>query len=445
MSRWKLFSLGSLALFLFLIFSFQASTQPGVTVSVTTTVDGLLADGLIKIFQDDQLVQVEYTGVHTPGRAEFQLTQGDYTLQIEHGAGFISLLQRREITVKPGSPIELAVDIKRLLDPSDDGYYSADLHVHTVASAPPTLAIFGIPNHGVTPVDQAVAAQLAAGLDVMFISDHNTAEGHEEFAQTARERGVPFLLSEEITTTRWGHFNAYSLSPGELVEFTFAKLPTEFFAEARANGAAMIQVNHPLNAIGGYFFVSDQPEYDPNFDAVEAFNGAFGDDDLFTVLRLFDFWNEGRRYVATAAADDHDWKRMGTQYGTPRTYAFVEGELSAEKFLDSLNAGRAFVSYGPLVVLSANGTAEPGATLQLDLGAAVTLSAKIESVSSLDGLQAEIVRNGQSVQSFELSGQRQKIVFVDTPQTDAWYVVRLLSATRKYLALTNPIWVTVGP
>lgn len=425
-----------------LSFLTASTTDPSVPVTLNVTVDGQPADGLIRVLQGERLVQVEYTDVRTPGLAAFELAPGQYTLQVEHGAGFTALPQRREVRVEAGAPVELTVDVQRLLTPSSQGYYAADLHAHTIASAESTFRIFGIPNHGSTPVDQLVAVQLAADLDVMFISDHNSVDGHELFAQTAQARGVPYLLSEEITTVLWGHFNAYSLEPGKLVEFDFTKPPARFFAEARQSGAQMIQINHPLSTGFGYFFIQNQPQFDPQFEAVEVFNDHFSEDDAQTILRLFQFWNQGTRYVATAVSDDHDWKVMGNEYGTPRTYVHVAGTLSAQGFLDALKAGRAFVSYGPMLFVSADEKI-PGDTLEATKGQTIRLSVHAQSTEALEGVQADLIRNGQKVQSIPVTGMDQTIVFEQTVDKDGWLAVRLLDGARRYLAMTNPIWVDV--
>lgn len=442
-ARWRLLSVILFALALG--FAPQALTESEATVTVLVSVGGQPADALIRISKEGELIRVAYTDVHTPGEARFELPAGKYTISVEHGAGFTSLPKTLEIAVEEGSPLEVGVALERLFDPRQRGYYSADLHLHTIASAAAMKRDFGIENHGVTPVDQAVGVQLAADLDVMFISDHNSTDGHELLAQTAQQRGVPYVLSEEITTLRWGHFNPYSLRPGELVEFRFDKTPAEFFEEARAKGAAIIQVNHPLTPGMGYFFVRNDPEFDPSFDAVEVLNGSFDESDLETIRQLFRYWNERARYVATAYSDDHDWMELDTQYGTPRTYAFVEGELTAESFIESLKGGHAFVTYGPLVFLRANESAIPGDVVSLSLGEMITLRAEIQSVRPLEGAVAEIVKDGQSVASFELAGREQTISFEDRPDKDGWYLLRILDSQRKYLAMTNPIWVEVHP
>lgn len=418
-----------------------------VVLRVVQGQGGEPADALIEIFRGEERVGVEYTDVWTPGEAAFALPPGEYSLYVSQGAGFTMEPLRLDLVVDPNAPPELSVELEKRFDPRREGYYSADLHAHSVAGVEAMERDFGIANHGSTPVDQLVAVQRAADLDVAFISDHNSVDGHALFAQTAQERGMPYLLSEEVTTLKWGHFNPYSLEPGAGVEYTPTKLPREYFAEARAAGAVVIQINHPLDPGVGYFFAQNDPAFDPSFDVVEALNGAFDDGDFYTLERLFRFWNEGKRYVAVGVSDDHDWKEMGTRYGTPRTYVHVgvggEGDLTAERFLESLKAGRAFATYGPLLYVTANGSAIPGDTLSLSDSEGIRFEVRIESVLPLDGLKAEIVRSGRRVAAFELSGHEQRISWEDPdrPQAGDWYLVRLLDAERRYRAFTNPIWI----
>jgi len=437
MPRWLLMAVGLAGVFLASGLSIGGFgfRQPQTPVTVFVTLNGQPADALIRVFHNEQFLGYEYTNVHTPGEARFALPGGAYTLQVEHGAGFTSLPQRIEINAS-GEPMEVSASLERLIEPNDFGYYAADLHAHTVASAKATFEIFGIPNHGTTPVDQAVGVQLAADLDVVFVSDHNTASSHEVFAATAVERGAPYVLSEEITTLMWGHYNAFSLNPGELVEFGFAKTPGQFFAEAREHGASIIQINHPYSIGFGYFFAEDSPQFNDSFDAVEVFNDHFDDGDLRTIQRLFAFWNEGRRFIATAVSDDHDWKIEGAEYGVPRTYVHMEGELTAEAFLIRLKAGRAFVTYGPMLMLSNADGAIPGDTVSSG-----DFIVNLTSVESLAGTRLELVHNGSVVESVALDGSETVLNFNVDLDSPSWVAAQLLSAPRRYLALTNPLWI----
>jgi predicted metal-dependent phosphoesterase TrpH len=70
----------------------------------------------------------------------------------------------------------------------------ADLHVHSRAS------------DGVSGVDEILDAAVAAGLDVVAITDHERVDGALAAVEIARERALPLevIVGEEITT-RGGH------------------------------------------------------------------------------------------------------------------------------------------------------------------------------------------------------------------------------------------------
>lgn len=398
-------------------------------VGLNITLDGRPTDAQIKVYQGNELVAVVYTDVHELGKAQFQLSTGDYRFLIDHGGGFTSEVLTKEITVQ--GALELRSDLRRLYEPNDWGYYSADTHAHTAVSP-----------DGTTPVDQAVGVQLAADLDVAFISDHNSVRGHGGFATTAGERGVPYLLSEEVTTdfsiVNMGHFNVYSLSPGELVDWRLS--PTKMFRQARDKGTEVIQINHPKSGGSDYFDLLDDPRWDPGFDVAEVYNGEFSPEDELAVAQMFAFWSEGKRYAAVAVSDDHIWTRLDVEYGRPRTYVFVAGEPTAEAWMQGLLAGHAFVTYGPLIELRANGEFIPGDTVTLAVGESITLEAKLRSVVPLE--RTGIIKNGEVVAELPLDGNEDTLSFEDVPESDGWYAVRVF-AENGDRALTNPIWIEV--
>jgi len=400
-------------------------------LELAVSLAGRPTDAQVKALQGGKVVAVGYTDVHQVGLARLRLQPGAYTLLIDHGGDFTGAILAREVTIPASGVLRLEVELERLFEPNAWGYYSADTHAHTAMSP-----------DGNTPVDQAVAVQLAADLDLVFISDHNSVKGHTLFAQTAQERGVPAILSEEITTDwgviNMGHFNAYSLSPGMLVNWRVP--PAQIFREARQKGAKVVQVNHPKSGPYDYFNLMADPRWDPGFDAVEVWNGEFSPEDELAEQALFSFWNEGKRYVAVGASDDHMWDLLDVEYGRPRTYVHVEGELTLDNWLEGLLAGRAFITYGPLIDLRANGRYIPGDTVALGAGEPITLEAKVYSVTPL--ARAEVLRNGEVIASITLEGLEATISFPASPESSGWYLLRVFAQDGDR-AMTNPIWVDV--
>ncbi|MCX8102961.1 MAG: CehA/McbA family metallohydrolase [Candidatus Bipolaricaulota bacterium] len=412
--------------------------QPTGQVIVKVTLDGQPADALI--FAKDRFgkIFIAYTDLKEIGLARLTLPQERYTLIVDHGAGFTVKPFAQEITVQVGKSLDVNVALQRAFSPVKAwGYYSADLHAHSNVSL-----------DGHTPIEQLVLVQLAADLDLVFISDHETIAGHELFAKTAQARGVPAILSEEITTPQ-GHWNAYPLTCA--VTYAPGKTPKDYFAQARACGAQVIQANHPGSTGDGYFALLGTEFFDYGFDAVEIFNGEFDRGDASALEQLFKFWNEGRRYVAVGTSDDHDWMDFRFErYGRPRTYVRVEGELTAERWIAALKAGRAFATYGPLVHFTAqDGKFFPGDTVTLTRGQEIALKAEL-LVLPRDPTQeepralqiAEIIRNGKVLKKFTLTEDRAVITFADKPTEQSWYVVRVVADDGDQ-AYTNPIWVEV--
>jgi hypothetical protein len=301
-------------------------TQPTGQVTLRVTLDGQPADALILAQDRFGKLFIAYTDLKELGFARLTLPQERYTLIVDRGAGFTGKPFTQEITVPAGKTIELTVSLQRAFSPAKEwSYYSADLHAHSTASL-----------DGYTPIEQLVVVQRAADLDLVFISDHETIAGHELFLKTAQARGVPAILSEEITTPL-GHWNAYPLNCA--VMYAPNKTPKDYFAAARACGAQIIQANHPGSSGDGYFALLGAEIFDYGFDAVEIFNGEFDQGDAKAIEQLFKFWNEGRRYIAVGNSDDHDWMDFRFErYGRPRTFVRVEGEVTAEKWIAALKS-----------------------------------------------------------------------------------------------------------
>ncbi len=414
-----------------------ALTQVTGHVIVRVTLDGQPADALILARDRFGKLFIAYTDLKEIGSARLELPRERYTLTVDHGAGFAVRPYSQEITVEPGKTAELTVMLQRVFSPQRAwSYYSADLHAHSNASL-----------DGHTPVDQLVLVQLAADLDLVFISDHETIAGHALFAETAKARGVPAILSEEITTPQ-GHWNAYPLRCA--VTYAPGKTPKDYFAAARACGAEVIQANHPGGATD-YFVLLGTEFFDHAFDTIEIFNGEFDKNDAKAIDQLFKFWNEGRRYVAVGASDDHDWQdfRPGQErYGRPRTYVRIEGALTTERWLAALKAGRAFATYGPLVNFTAQAEKIfPGDTVTLQRGQEISLSAELlvvprEAQQERTLQLAQIIKNGKVLKAFNLGEDRATITLIDKPTEKSWYIVRVVSDDDDQ-AYTNPIWVEV--
>ncbi|MGH8287584.1 MAG: CehA/McbA family metallohydrolase [Steroidobacteraceae bacterium] len=324
---------------------FAGLQPPGrLQIAVADAATGAPLDARIDI-EEGQKPVVEYLGEHTfftrltpKGRSEISLAPGRYVLSVSSGAGFLSNPRHVPMTIAPGKAQALRVAIKRLFYPEKAGWYSADMHHHSDQE------------DGVTPPGYVARSELAAGLDILFLSDHDTTVNDGIMQAIAAARGVPFIPSIELSPA-WGHFNAYPVRPGAPMTLDMSKTSVqEVFREARRMGAEFIEVNHPYDPGEGYFASLERGValggFDGDFDFIEI-NGSQPENDGKTLASVWKFWNAGRRYYLAAGSDTHDvWNDHS---GDARVYVHVDGPLTAAGFLAGLKAGHAFVTHGPLI------------------------------------------------------------------------------------------------
>lgn len=114
--------------------------------------------------------------------------------------------------------------------PSADGlrWVAGDFHAHTLHS------------DGSAPVAAVAALGVAAGLDVMAVTDHNTVAHHAELPGVGRAFGIGLIPGQEVTTES-GHANAF----GGIGAIDFRR-PAATWVEEVARRGGLLSVNHPL-------------------------------------------------------------------------------------------------------------------------------------------------------------------------------------------------------
>jgi hypothetical protein len=147
-------------------------------------------------------------------------------------------------------------------------------------------------------------------------------------------------------------------------------------------------------------------------------------------------WNDGQKAYLAAGSDVHDvWNFESAR---ARTYVHVDGELSIDKFIAGLKAGRSFASQGPLVypeILF-------GSEVRHSAGAELVLKYTVHAVSGLRSVQ--LIERGSEVEvlAFDGSGNPAPVRFSVTPETDTWYSLVIEDMNGRF-AYSNPLWVVV--
>ncbi|WP_294393173.1 CehA/McbA family metallohydrolase [uncultured Sphingomonas sp.] len=406
--------------------------QPPGRVRLTVREEGSAAplDARIGIVQGQQPL-VEYLGRSTfftaldhVGDAEFALAPGEYRLSVGSGAGFTTKPATVTAMVAPGQTWTSEVRIPRLFRPEADGWYAADMHHHSDQA------------DGSTPPADVARSELAAGLDLLFVSDHDLTTSHRALAAIAARRGVPFIPSAELSPS-WGHFNVYPVKLDEPVRLEMATASAaDVFAEAHRLGATAIQVNHPYVDGEGYLSSVDRGVahggFDPAFDLLEI-NGSSGEGDGKVVDRAWASWSTNRPYFLSAGSDVHDvWNSVS---GSVRVYAHVDGPLTAGRFVDAVRRGQSYVTRGPLITPDH----DFGTTVAVAPRESVTIGFKLQSTTGLK--RASIVHDGKVERVVDYAGQATALLSIPVITPSAgWYALTVEDTAGKR-ANTNPIWI----
>lgn len=428
-------------------------TEAYGTVNVDVTMDGEPTDAQIIVRPQsapDEVEAVRYTALDNEGTASFDLPAGQYRLEIDAGGGHLAEREYVNVTVQSGDVTNASVDVTQLYEPNDRGWYGVDPHAHSPWSnstnahdnTDPNETIRGSPN---TRGDAWVVAHLAAQLDAVTVSDHNMVDGHTPVKERATDRDVPYLLSEEISTSDWGHHNAYPLEEGNVVNWTGNM--SEVYADAHESGAEAIQVNHPYyNGYDpdgiGYFADQNRSGFNYSFDGAEVYNGLDEPaDENKTIQQMYEFWNGGRKYAVTSVSDNHDALSHGPDTGTPRTYAYADPGAgpgsNGTEWAKAVKNQHTFATYGPLVYFTAGNGSIPGDVVAAE-GGTETLSADLQNAEG-NLTNAQLVKNGTVVESFDLGAPEETISYDAEVNGTEWFVLRVQDEDGDR-AMTSPIY-----
>jgi len=379
-------------------------------------------------------VETRFTELEEMGKANFPLPPGTFDMQIKSGANFVSQPELLEdITIESGEITSKEATVEIFTDPAEDNWYGVDLHQHSDIE------------DGLTSPKDLVRSNLAGQLDLVFLSDHDSVERHEEVHNYSEQRGVPFIPSIEISPM-WAHFNVYPLplSYDELPEDGEA---SEIFAAAREVNEepevddVVIQVDHPWISYGYYYSLQEDDipgGYDPGYDVVEW----FADREETIEYLAEEYWDDGGEKFLVGSTDVHDVETTVTGYR--RTYAYVEDELTPQNYSSAVKEGNAFVSYGPLIypdqMFGEKHEAENGE---------FQLSFRTEAVK---GLQEVHIYNSEGIKESELLSSEhvpltapleKEFNFELNVNEDDWFLIRVIDEEGNN-AISNPIWVEVN-
>jgi hypothetical protein len=301
------------------------------------------------------------------------------------------------VSIIEGQTASLSGVLPRLIP--TPGWIAADLHLHQAASVDADISF-----------DNRVIAVAAEGVELAVATDHyevtDLAPTVGALVRSGRlSRPLATMPGSEISTTghRFGHFNSFPLPLDAEIPYHDVT-PQELFAAARKttpNG--VLQVNHPRWDGIGYFRII---ELNPNtgvvpeshrhlwaddFDTIEVYNGVDVPNEAAILAPFHDWLNllsQGHRYTGTGNSDSHNLLFLDP--GLPRNMIHWGSATSDDEdlrapqdaILEALRRGRATVTSGPMVDVSAGG-ARPGDTVEAVDGR-VDLRVRIQAVPWVD-------------------------------------------------------------
>jgi hypothetical protein len=394
---------------------------------------------------------------------------GDSTLIVPTGEhrvivsrGWEYELFDQTLTVASGETVDLAVQLERSVDST--GVMCADFHIHSFQSADSNDSI-----------DLKVRSAIADGLEIPVASEHEwVIDYHPTIVELGLDGFAFGMPSEELTTFKWGHFGVVPLLPrpeavnNGAVDW-IGKSPSEVFAAVQAlPESPVLIVNHPNNAdFTGYFTqVKIDPDtgegkgelWDPNFDAIEVFQGAdFEQSRNRSVRDWFAILNSGKRVWAVGSSDSHHVR--GSPVGYPRTCMQFghddPKQLTTNVVRDVLEAGRATISGGLYMTVEGPGGAGPGETVS-GAGASADFTVTVGAASFVDATTLEVIVDGVTLMTEPLAplgaGPGKKFVntlSVPVASAGSWVVFHAkgtgdlspLHPGRHPFAVSNPVFV----
>ena len=393
---------------------------------------------------------------HHPGSFTVELPVGLAELTIVRG--FETVPATFEAEIEAGDTTTVEVALEELSDVSDEGWFSGSTHVHMNYAGNLRNTLSNLMAMSAAE-DQDVVNEQVANKDNRVLDHQYWLPGGGPHPLSQPDRVL--VVGQEYRPPFYGHVFMFGhrdhlISPyatgyeGTAIESLYPS-NTDMLRKAKAQGATTGYVHSfyngdPLdgNLGGAKGFVVDAAL--AAADAVEWSTPQDGWPPLYAV------WSNGIRTAVVGGEDSISSLHATPLVGSMRTYVRTpDGSLSMEGWFRGLREGRAYVSSGPLLEFAVAGQG-PGGQVELDATGQVAVRARVWSIVPL--ARAELVWNGEVVQSWEFAGDRKTLTVderLDVPGS-GWAHLRVegypeerwpLDTTYPQ-AFTNPVWMQVA-
>ena len=381
-----------------------------------------------------------------PGNILLKLPLGDYSFTIERGLEYLD--QNGRFTINTFADDSKRVELRRFIDMAADGWWSGDLDVRRPVRDIELLM----------EADDLHVAQV-----VTWRNEKDPWESQVPKQTLVRFNGNRFYQRMAGGWTRPGT---------ELLLLNLAaplKLPRDeseypptvsLLAESRKKGDVWIDASRP------YWWDLPMLVAAGQIDSIEIAHGNIGRDQTINneadgkprdrkrypsykgnaewsqdiYFRLLDC---GLRIPPSAGSGSGD---SPNPIGHNRAYVHVDGELTYDKWWQSLRAGQVFVTNGPLLKPSVEGEL-PGHVFHADAGQTVDLEIGLSVSTRSPITYLEIVKDGHveheiRFDQYAKTGRLPRVKF----DRSGWFLIRAVADVPKTyrFAMTAPYYVEIG-
>jgi len=331
------------------------------------------------------------TQFYSTGNSILSLPPGSYTLKVFKGIEY--RVQAREVRVEVGKTAELEVSMARWANMPEQGWYSADGHLHIARPCPDLNPIL---SKWMQAEDLHVANLLQFGIAKRF---HNAIQYDHGPGAVYREGDTLLVSGQENPRTDFrGH--AIILGAKSPIHFPDQYLIyTRFFEEARRQGALSGYAHFGTFLDGQTGLALDLPHNLLDFLEVMTFQDAHYEN-------WYDVLNTGYRLAPTAGTD---YPCVPSIPGRERFYTQVEAPFSHESWLEGIRRGRTFVTNGPLLEFRLDGKGL-GEEIVLKKPRRLVVEGRVRFDPARDAVERlELVQGGYVLRSFPREGTSSEI------------------------------------
>ncbi len=382
------------------------------------------------------------------GEITLNLPRGNYTFEMERGAEYLD--RSGYFTIEPFANDTKDIDMKRFVDMAKSGWYAGDLHVHR-------------------PLDQIELLMQAEDLHVAPVITWWNAKSNWTTAKPPEKLLVNFdghrfyrvMAGED--ERKGGALLFFNLDRPLDVATAKPEFPSPmtYLLAAKENTAAHVDAEKPFwwdfpvwlasGKIDSVGLANNHQQRSGMLD-----NEAWGkprDRTLFPAAHGNGRWSQ-EIYYHVLNCGIHLPPSAGSASGVlpnpvgyNRVYAHVDGELTWEKWFESLRAGRVVVTNGPLIIPNVQGR-RPGHTFHADAGETVELEIGLTMATRDKVEYLEVVQNGRVTSEVRLDDWRKAGGKLPPVRFDSsgWFLIRAVTNAKKTyrFASTGPYYVQVG-